>query len=60
MLLIPKNYYGGLDNSEKKKFKSQTSKIIDKCKAHNCPPDNVELINDIIREYIEEERNVNI
>lgn len=59
MLIIPKIYYVGLEKNKQKVFKSQTSKIIDKCKAHNCPPSDMELINDIIREFIQEERNVN-
>ena len=58
MLLIPKNYYVCYDKSEQGKYKSQTCKIIDKCKAHNCPPNNVELINAIIQEFVEEENKV--
>ena len=55
MMIIPKDYYNRLEKDKQGKFKSQTSKIIEKCKSYNCHPKNMILISDIIREFKEEE-----
>ena len=58
MLLIPKDYYAQLEKKLQGKFKSQTSKIIEKCKSYNCSPSNMTLISEIIEEFKEEEKFV--
>jgi hypothetical protein len=56
MLLIPRDYYMKLEKKQQGKFKSQTSKIIEKCKSYNCSPSDMSLIDVIISEFKEEEK----
>lgn len=58
MLLIPRDYYMKLEKKQQGKFKSQTSKIIEKCKSYNCSPSDMTLIDIIISEFKEEEKFV--
>lgn len=58
MLLIPRDYYNRLEKKQQGKFKSQTSKIIEKCKSYNCSPSDMTLIDIIINEFKEEEKFV--